>query len=74
MSNGTDFECLVSTDASNKIMQFQLLATELQSYRVTDIQGYPVYVWVKFFVPDFNKLPYSPRSQGDNTQSLLQVL
>ena len=34
--------------------------------RVTDTQGYSVYGWVKFVVPDFNKLPYSLRLQGDN--------
>ena len=34
--------------------------------RVTDTQGYSVYGWVKFFVPDFIKLPYSLRLQGDN--------
>ena len=45
-----------------------LLATELQSDRVTDTQGYSVYGWVKFFVPDFNKLPYLLRSQGDNNE------
>ena len=39
--------------------------TESQSDRVTDTQGYSVYGWVKFFVPDFNKLPYSLRSLGD---------
>ena len=44
-----------------------LFATESQSHRVTDTQGYSVYGWVKFFVPDFNKLPYSLRSQGDNS-------
>ena len=44
-----------------------LLAKELQSHRVTDTQGYSVYGWVKFFVPDFNKLPYSLCSQGDNS-------
>ena len=27
-----------------------LLATELQSYRVTDTQGYPIYGWLKFFL------------------------
>ena len=36
-----------------------------QSYRVTDAQGYSVYRWVKFFVPDFKKLLYSLRSQRD---------
>ena len=36
-----------------------------QSYRVTDTQGYSVYGWVKFFVPDFNKLPLSLCSQVD---------
>ena len=30
-----------------------------QSHKVTDTQGYSVYRWVKLFVPDFNKLPYS---------------
>ena len=40
--------------------------TEWQSHRVTDTQGYSVYGWVKFFVPDFNKLPFSLRSQGDH--------
>ena len=40
---------------------------KLQSYRVTDTQGYPVYGWVKFFVPDFNKLPYSLGSQRNNS-------
>ena len=37
-----------------------------QSDRVTDTKGYSVYGWMKFFVPDFNKLPYSLRSRGDN--------
>ena len=32
-------------------------------------QGYPVYGGVKFFVPDFNKLPYLLCSQGDNNKS-----
>ena len=32
---------------------------------MTDTQGYSVYGWVKFFVPDFNKLPYSLPLQGD---------
>ena len=40
-----------------------------QSHRVTDTQGYSVYGWVKFFVPDFNKLPYSLCSQRDNKMS-----
>ena len=34
-------------------------------HRVRDTQGYSVNGWVKFFLPDFNKLPYSLRSQGD---------
>ena len=53
------------------------MATESQSYRVTELQSNRVtelqtpkctqYTggW-KFFVPDFNKLPYSLRSQGNN--------
>ena len=48
--------------------------TESQSYRVTDTQGYSVYGWVKFFVPDFNKLPYSLRSQGDNNLMIFKYL
>ena len=39
-----------------------------QSDRVTDTQGSSVYGWAKFFVPDFNKLPYSLRSQGDKKE------
>ena len=38
---------------------------------MTDTQGYSVYRWVKFFVPDFNKLPYLLRSQGDNIKVTL---
>ena len=44
--------------------------TESQNYRVTDTQGYSEYEWVKFFVPDFNKLPYLLHSQGDNFAKL----
>ena len=47
-----------------------LLATEWQSHRVTDTQGYSVYRWVKFFLPDFNKLPFLLGSQGDKTLNL----
>ena len=36
-----------------------------QSHRVTDTQRYSDYKWVKFFVPDCNKLPYLLCSQGD---------
>ena len=39
--------------------------TELLSHRVTDTQGYSVYGWVKFVVPDFKKLPYLLCSQWD---------
>ena len=41
------------------------MATESHNYRVTDTQGYPVYWWCNFFVPDFNKLLYLLCSQGD---------
>ena len=34
-------------------------------HRVTDTQGYSVYGWVKFFVPDYNKLHYALCLQGD---------
>ena len=49
--------------------------TESQSHRVTESQSHRVteshhfhslLSWVKFFMPIFNKLPYSLRSQGDN--------
>ena len=42
----------------------------LQSYSLTDTQGYPVYGRVKFFVPDFNKLAYLLCLQGDKRQKL----
>ena len=37
------------------------LATESQTPKGTQYTG-----WVKFFIPDFNKLPYSLHSQGDS--------
>ena len=44
-----------------------LLASESQSYRMTDTQVYSVYGGSNFFAPDFNKLPYLLRWQGDNS-------
>ena len=45
--------------------------TELQSYRVTESQSHatstPYTGGWNFFIPIFNKLPYSLRSQGDNS-------
>ena len=50
--------------------KFNLLATELQSDRVTESQlpkGTQYTGGGNFFVPDFNKIPYSLRSQGNYT-------
>ena len=51
-----------------------LLETESQSDRVTESQSHrhsrvpSIRVGEFFFVPDFNKLPYSLRSQGDDRE------
>ena len=52
-----------------------LLATESQSHRVTDTQGYPVYGWVKFCVPGFAKLPtrFARRGIRDNQNVILTL-
>ena len=47
--------------------------TELQKYRVTDTQGYSVYEWVKFFVPDFNKLPTRFARRGISFTYILNI-
>ena len=44
--------------------RFLMANTELQSYRVTELQT-PKGTQYIFFVPDFNKLPYLLRSHGD---------
>ena len=72
---GQDFKvlmakCIVPSDCISRTSKISpregyLLASELQSYRVTDTQGYSVYGGGEFFVPDFNKLPYSLPLQGD---------
>ena len=47
----------------------ELLETELQSYRVTT-KGTQYTGGENIFVPDFNQLPYSLRSQGDKVNIL----
>ncbi len=54
-----------------------LFATEWQSDRVTEwqtLKGTQYRGERNFFVPDFNKLPYSLRSQGDYLLTILKLI